>query len=140
MSKYLVVDANLSLRLVTPNPNRPYYRQLWREWSYDGFNLCAPALWVYEVTSALTKMAYFKVIKANETKLALNQLQRLDIQLFAPNKRMMTQAFNWTKRLNRAAAYDSFYLALAESLACELWTADQKLVHTVNEDWVKLAA
>ncbi len=42
-------------------------------------------------------------------------------------------------RLNRAAAYDSFYLALAESLGCELWTADQRLHNAVDLPWVRLA-
>jgi predicted nucleic acid-binding protein len=45
----------------------------------------------------------------------------------------------WTRRLNRAAAYDSFYLAVAESLGCELWTADQRLSKAVDLPWVCLA-
>jgi hypothetical protein len=32
------------------------------------------------------------------------------------------RAFAWTLRLDRAAAYGSFYLALAEELVCDLWT------------------
>jgi predicted nucleic acid-binding protein len=40
--------------------------------------------------------------------------------------------------LNRAAAYDSFCLALAEAMQCELWTADRRLVNAVNLPWVRL--
>jgi len=47
-------------------------------------------------------------------------------------------AFVWTRRLKRAVAYDSFYLALAESLGCDLWTADQRLHHAVDAPWVHL--
>ena len=39
---------------------------------------------------------------------------------------------------NRAAAYDSFYLALAEGLDCELWTADERLHNAAGVAWVKL--
>ena len=48
-------------------------------------------------------------------------------------------AFAWTRRLNRAAAYDSFYLALAEGLQCDLWTADRRLFNAVDLPWVHLA-
>ncbi len=49
----------------------------------------------------------------------------------------MRLAFDWTVRLNQAAAYDSFYLALAEALRCELWTADQHLYDAVGQPWVR---
>jgi predicted nucleic acid-binding protein len=43
-------------------------------------------------------------------------------------------------QLKRAAAYDNYYLALAESLKCDLWTADNKLYQAAqNNDitWVR---
>jgi len=42
-------------------------------------------------------------------------------------------------RLNLPAAYDAYYLALAEMLGCEFWTADKKLCNTVKDSlpWVK---
>jgi hypothetical protein len=42
------------------------------------------------------------------------------------------------QRLKRAAAYDSYYLALAESLNCDLWTTDSRLVNAVKLRWVRL--
>jgi predicted nucleic acid-binding protein len=47
-------------------------------------------------------------------------------------------AFDWTRRLRRAAAYDSYYLALADLLKCDLWTADQHLVDAAAVPWVRL--
>jgi predicted nucleic acid-binding protein len=41
-------------------------------------------------------------------------------------------------QLKRAAAYDSFYLALAETLRSELWTADKRLVNAAGVSWVHL--
>lgn len=45
----------------------------------------------------------------------------------------------WLLRLDRAAAHDSFYLALAEELECDLWTADRHLVGAVDVAWVRVA-
>jgi predicted nucleic acid-binding protein len=65
--------------------------------------------------------------------------QRLGVELHAPQDALARSAYEWTLRLNRGAAYDSFYLALAERLRCELWTADQRLVRTTSLPWVRLA-
>ena len=62
----------------------------------------------------------------------------LGIELIVPDQEHIRKAFTWTRQLNRIAAYDSFYLALAESLDCELWTADKKLVNAADQSWVKL--
>ena len=45
-----------------------------------------------------------------------------------------------TLPLERAAAYDSFYLALAEQLDADLWTTDLNLVRAVGKPWVKSAS
>ena len=46
-------------------------------------------------------------------------------------------AYDWTLRLRRAAAYDSFYLALAETLGVDLWTTDRRLRTAVDLPWVQ---
>ena len=54
-----------------------------------------------------------------------------------PDDVLAHAAYEWTLRLDRAAAYGSFYLALAETLHCELWTADRRLRNAVHLDWVR---
>ena len=49
-------------------------------------------------------------------------------------------AFDWATRLRQKGAYDGFYLAAAEQLGAELWTADQALVNNalqVGVSWVR---
>jgi len=50
---------------------------------------------------------------------------------------LLNRAYTWTRRLNRAVAYDSFYLALAERLDCDFWTADRRLVNAASQPWIK---
>ncbi|MCL6560570.1 MAG: type II toxin-antitoxin system VapC family toxin [Firmicutes bacterium] len=42
-------------------------------------------------------------------------------------------ALEWAAHLGLPATYDSYYLALADSLGCEFWTADERLYNTVKE-------
>ena len=47
----------------------------------------------------------------------------------------------WTSRLNQTVAYDAAYLALAEFLNSEFWTADNKLFKVADKEgltWVRL--
>ncbi|MCB0135046.1 MAG: type II toxin-antitoxin system VapC family toxin, partial [Caldilineaceae bacterium] len=68
---------------------------------------------------------------------ALELSSEIAIALISPDDELVRQAYAWTLRLKRAAAYDSFYLALAQRLGCELWTVDHKLFKAVGAPWVR---
>lgn len=139
MPKPLVVDASFVFRLLLPGPSQTEVQSQVDDWLAAGYELHAPSLWVYEITSALCKAVHFGEVTAEEAALALAQALALGIRLVAPHDELAQRAFEWTLRLGRAAAYDSFYLALAEGLQCELWTADQRLYRAVDLPWVQLA-
>jgi predicted nucleic acid-binding protein len=139
MPKSLVVDASFAIRLILPDPRRSALRARMEQWLLDGYELVAPDLWLYEMTTALCKAAFFGLVTAEEAENSLPLVSELPIQLVAADAEQARLAFAWTRRLNRAAAYDSFYLALAESLGCELWTADRRLHNVVGLPWVQLA-
>lgn len=77
-------------------------------------------------------MIHFGGLTLTEGRRILAFVYKLGIQLIPPDDVQTQSAFDWTIRLQRAAAYDSFYLALAETLDCELWTADRRLHHAVE--------
>ena len=139
MAKSLVVDASFAFNLVLPGPRQARFQTLMTDWKNDGYELCAPTLWVYEITSALGKVIHFGQITPEEGQRALVLAERLGVQLIPPNDVQARLALDWTVRLNRAAAYDSFYLALAETLQCEMWTADKRLYNTVELSWMHWA-
>jgi predicted nucleic acid-binding protein len=43
-----------------------------------------------------------------------------------------TRAMELADQLRQDAAYDAHYLALAETLDCELWTADERFYRAAN--------
>ena len=139
MPSLLVIDASLILCLILPGPDQARFQRQVSQWLAVGFELHAPSLYVYEVTSALCKAVHFEQLTPEHGARALSLAQRLGVRPAAPDDTMVRAAFEWTLRLGRAAAYDSFYLALAERLHCELWTADRRLCNAVKLPWVHLA-
>ena len=139
MTSYVVIDAGLAFKLLVPNPQRDRLKTLVRQWSVQQRALYGPALWLYELTSIFTKSVYLGVMSEEEAQAGLLLAMQLQIQLLQPDEEQGRRAFAWTRRLGRVAAYDSFYLAVAEILGCEFWTVDQRLAHAANQSWVKLA-
>ena len=135
----VVIDANLALKLVLPDPQREHASALVARWMSQGSELVAPALWAYETTSTLCKAVHFGQLTPDEGRRALSQLLGLGVRLVAPDAGQNRQALEWTLRLKRASAYDSYYLALAEALKCDLWTFDRRLFNAVDLSWVRWA-
>jgi predicted nucleic acid-binding protein len=130
-------DASFIVRTILPGPRSDSFRSQMELWLEDGCMLHAPTMWVYETTTALCKAVFFGLLTDGDTEESLSLLQDLAIELVPPDAEQACLAFGWTRRLNRVAAYNSFYLAVAESLGCELWTADQRLSNAVDLPWVR---
>jgi predicted nucleic acid-binding protein len=52
---------------------------------------------------------------------------------------LLKRAYELANQFDRPTAYDAQYLAVAERLNCEFWTADEKLFNAVQQslNWVK---
>jgi predicted nucleic acid-binding protein len=133
----LVIDASLAYRLIVPSRDREKLRSLMDQWLHAQHPFAAPSLWLYELTSALVKSAHFGELSEDDAHRALQSMQAFPIELVMPSPVLTEAAFAWSLRLQRTNAYDAFYLALAEALGCELWTADRRLVNAVGQEWVK---
>ena len=138
MSSYLVLDASFVYKSLAPGSQRDKFRQLIHQWKQEKKTLCSPTIWVYEFTSLLTKLVYWGELSEQDAQESLAFGLDLGIELIVPTEDQARQAFLWTRQLNRVAAYDSFYVALAENLGCELWTADKKLANAVDRPWVRV--
>jgi len=137
MVRALVLDASVALKAILPNPLQENCRELVK--TFVEVQPVAPSLWAYETTSAIAKLVHFQQLTQEQARSAINQLESLNVQLVTPNAELNLAAFDWTIRLNRAAAYDSYYLALAQTLNCPLWTADKRLFNALSDnrpDWL----
>jgi predicted nucleic acid-binding protein len=135
MKGMLVLDASVAIKAILPNPLQAHCQALVK--TFADTQPVAPALWAYETTSVISKTIHFGQITEAEGRLALEQLDALGVQLFIPDFEQNQAAFDWTLRLKRASAYDSYYLALAQSLECPLWTADNRLFNALKNENIK---
>ena len=123
MNGFVVVDASLAFKWLVPEKDSDKARELARFWDSSGTQPVAPHLMPVEVANALHR----RVIR---DELALQDATRLMENLLATGislretPELHSRALELAHNLNQDAVYDAHYLALAETLGCELWTAD----------------
>ena len=139
-SSWVCVDANLVIHLVA-DPSDETARQLWTEWDAAHRQLAAPGLIYYEVANALYGYCKLGYMTASSVELALEAALALPLHLYH-DADLPRHAIALARRFALPAAYDAHYLAVAERLGGEMWTADRALAHAVQSElpWVHLAS
>ena len=127
----VVVDASFALKLVLPENYSERVRQMWESWVKEGTEVSAPYLLTYEVVSVLRNKVFRGELSPEEGEGALLVIQAQGIRLLHVEG-LEQVAWDLAKEFNRPAAYDTSYLALAQVLDCEFWTADAKLKNAVR--------
>jgi len=133
----LCVDANLVIRLVA-DPDDELIRSTWERWDAEHRRIAAPPLLFYEVTNALYRYQREGMMSPSAVGLALKAAQALPLRLYGEPE-LHTRALDLAERFSLPAAYDAHYLALAQWLGAELWTADRRLARAVQDElpWVR---
>jgi predicted nucleic acid-binding protein len=131
------VDASIVVALVTAEAQSERALALWTKWMREDVEVIAPALLRYEVTSALRRKVVRGAMSLPDARRALEGALSLGIELLDPPE-LSLHAFDLAARLGRSAAYDAYYLALAEVTQGEFWTADAKLYHAVRDDFPRI--
>jgi len=125
------VDANIIVSLVTTEAQSEKALNLWARWMHEEVRVAAPFLLRYEVTSVLRRKVVREVMSYEDARRSLEEVLSLDIELF-DQPELSLRAFDIASRFDRPTAYDAYYLALAEMLECEFWTADEKLYNAIR--------
>ncbi|GMR22418.1 MAG: type II toxin-antitoxin system VapC family toxin [Acidobacteriota bacterium] len=139
-AKRIVIDANVGVLTVLDYPLSDAVAKRWHDWIEDAIEVYAPGLWLNEVTSVIHKEQKLGAISKEEAVAALDTVLELDVECVTETPRLCRAAFKWATLLNQTAAYDGFYLALAEDLVSSLWTGDRRLVrraHQIDVPWVR---
>ncbi len=135
----VVIDANLAVGLVRQMAFSDSFRHKIELWFHAGIHVAVPGLWDYEVTTALRKLWVQGALTADEARAGLETLMCLGLDRYPADKRLLLSALRWSDQLGHSKAYDAQYVALAEQIGAELWTADQRLVNSLQAlgvNWV----
>ena len=137
-SSTVCIDASIILRHVLMPDHTPI-KKVWESWVKDETNLVAPSLLFYEVTNGLYQQERNNTLSPEAIWQSLEYSLDLPITL-VNEKNLHMRAREIAVQYNLPATYDAHYLALAEWMDIELWTADMRLVKAVKSfdlDWVK---
>ena len=129
----IVLDANLIASLVLPLPYSEAATSQLLAWKREQVTFAAPALWSYEVSTVLRKALVAGYLLANQLEFALEQIWRINILDVPATFELQQQALAWAARLGQSRTYDSAYLAAAEALQSEFWTADRRLAKSAQQ-------
>ena len=135
------IDANIVINALVPGPFSNRAIDLVDQWGRRQITLLAPSLLAFEVTSALRRMVYQKVLFPEHGDAAFAAFRHMAIR-FSTRSEIFRQAWQLAKELDRPRAYDMAYLAVARLNHCDLWTADERLFNVAQPvyPWVRWIA
>ena len=131
MSEFVVVDASIAFKWLVEEENSDKATALTRLWNNQGAQLAAPRLMPFEVCNALHRRVVRGELAVDVAAGLMQDLMTLGIALHeSPD--LHRRALILASRLDQGAIYDAHYLALADSLRCEFWTADRRFYRTAR--------
>lgn len=141
MAPRYVIDASATLGLFLRLPYSEKVDHWMQAWEAEQAGMAVPTLWEYECLTGLRRAVTLKLIPSEEAGQMMDDLLSLEFQRVAPTLELHRAALLWAERIGQSKVYDAQYLALAENLSAEFWTADQRLFHSLQGlgvNWVHL--
>lgn len=131
-SRNIVVDANLAAATVIPIAGLEMAETLFVNWAQEDCPLYAPGWWLAEVISVLRQHVFRKLISPASGREIAENVFALEVKMISVDIPLCQRALDWAEAINHSKIYDSVYLALAERLHADFWTADKKLAETAR--------
>ncbi len=125
MTEKVVVDSNLVVKWLVLVRDSALADELQTQWDSQGIELLAPSLLFFELTNVHHKYVRRGVLSDLSAIELLDRMRAFDITL-VHDLSLYRRALQLASELGQGAAYDSHYLALAENVDCEFWTADRR--------------
>jgi predicted nucleic acid-binding protein len=132
MKSQVCVDASLALKWLIPSQQDSLADSLLEGWDRAGAELIGPPIFDAEVTSVIRLNVYTGKLLPQQGESAYQYFRELNVKIINPAILSLI-AWELAKKYNRPRTYDMQYLALAELLDCELWTADKRLINCLRE-------
>lgn len=125
------VDASLALKWVVVEQDSADARELLHEWESANAQPTVPSWFSCELANVLFRF----VLRGDLTRAEGQANEDVVMQLVTvagDDPADARRAMEIAKQAGQKAVYDSQYVALAERLGCELWTADERFVRAAG--------
>ena len=129
---YLVIDANVAVKSIVSETDS--LRVFWEKVDQENITPCAPRLWLSETTSAIRSLVFQKAVSSDDAEDILRTIHGLRVEIMDEDEELSLRALELAGKLGQSKAYDAFYLALAEKLVVDFWTADERLFNRCRKD------
>ena len=126
----VVVDASLALKWVLEEEYTEEALALRNQWRVTGQAVIAPSIFRSEVTNALHQSCRHGHLSRSDAAEALDIL--LSLVAIRDPIELYSRALVLAGDMALGSTYDALYVALAESEGCDMWTADQRLVRSIQ--------
>ena len=131
MSGSVVVDASLAVKWLVEEDDSDKAHAALQSWVAQDITRIAPYLMPFEVANALHRRVLRGELSVADSTRLIGRLLESRLELHQPPG-LHVRALQLASPLNQSAAYDAHYLALAEGLDCELWTADERFYRAAS--------
>ncbi len=127
----LVVDASVAIKWFNPAEALADRANAIREdYVHGRVDLVVPAFWDYEMVNGMNKAVARGDLTAEEGRAAVQLI--LAVQARRVPLPSAGDSYELAQRYQRSV-YDSWYVALAQQVGSEFWTADRKLYHALYQ-------
>ncbi len=138
MATRVIVDSGVFLADVFEEPLADQANALLKHLLAQNISFAAPILFQYEIVAVTRKAVFHNRLTLEESVKARDFILAYDIHFYLDDA-LLRRGYEIATELNRPTAYDSQYLAVAEHLGCDFWTADKRLFNAASGQfsWVK---
>lgn len=127
------IDASLAIKVVVAELDSDKADALFAHFADQGTRLIAPVFFAVETDSILRqKVVVRKELTPEQAEASFAKLVALPIQLISISAQRH-KAWELSLKFKLATVYDATYLALAELMGCDFWTADRRLSRAVRD-------
>ena len=131
MNAFVCVDACVAVKWVLPEPDSDLASDLYARIVAGNDSIIVPPHMPVEVVNTMRKKVRRGEISPADSEDALSAFLGLPVRIAIPEG-LYESAFQLAQRFDRPTVYDTHYVALAQIAGCEVWTADLKLLNSLD--------
>ncbi len=132
MNRSVVVDASLAVKWLVEEDDSDKGHAALQSWVSQDIIRIAPHLMPFKVANALHRRVLRGELNVGDSIRMIAGLLASRLELHQPPD-LHGGALLLESQLKQNGTYDAHYLAVAESVGCELWTADERFYRAASQ-------